>query len=208
MIVILMFGLAMALSLPILLVFVLPMQAVPRREITLSLYRAQLVELQQDQALGRIDEAGYQSAKLEIEHRLLAADKLPPDPKGGSGKRLLILTAIILPVGAFILYVPGSTPFLPSAPHAWVMKSQAATQQKLENLIHLLRAHLAQVPPDSVNASQGQAYLAEALTEQAGAITPEALNLFEQSLAHAPLGSPWRALDQKRINQVQAPTTP
>lgn len=207
MILILMFGLAMMLTLPLLLVFLQRDQPTQRRTLTLSLYRAQLAELQHDQTLGRIDETGYQNAKLEIERRLLTADKLSPDSRGGGGKMLLILTIIVLPIGAFTLYMPGATPYIPSAPHAWVIKNQAETQQKLKALIQLLRAHLAQVPPDSENASEGQAYLAETLTEQAGAITPEALNLFKQSLANAPIGASWRALDEKRINQAQTSET-
>ena len=203
MILIVMFLLAMALSLPVLLVFIRPMQPAERRDTTLALYRAQLTELEQDKISGRLNQPSYASARLEIEHRLLAADKLPADPKGGNAKMLLILTAIILPIGGFVLYLPGATPFLPSAPHAWLIKQQAVGQQKLQDLIAMLRNHLAQVPPDSVNASQGQAYLGEALTEQAGAVTPEALQLFKQSLANAPIGSSWRALDQQRIMQAQ-----
>ncbi len=77
-------------------------------------------------------------------------------------------------------------PGVPSEPHAQWAAQQAATQQRLDQLIGLLRAHLATVTPNSPDASQGQAYLAEALTEQAGMITPEALSLFKQSLANAP----------------------
>lgn len=200
--------LALGLSLPVLLVFRWPTRQAQRRETTLALYRAQLAELAQDQLLGRIDQASHANARLEIERRLLAADKLPPDPQGGSAKMLLILTVIILPIGGFILYLPGATPFLPSVPHAWLMKKQALEEQKLTTLIKLLRAHLAQVPANSANASQGQAYLAEALSEQAGTITPEALRLFQQSLANAPATSSWRALDQQGIMQAQSQAAP
>ena len=63
--------------------------------------------------------------------------------------------------------------------------------------------HLAGADANSVDASQGQAYLAEALAEEAGAITPEALSLFQESLAHAPQNASWRALDLQRIAQAQ-----
>lgn len=205
---IIMLLLALAFSLPLLLVFFRSGQPVSRRETTLALYRAQLAALEQDQALGWIDESGYKNAKLEIEHRLLAADKLPAEPTGGRAKMLLTLTIIILPIGGFVLYLPGSTPFLPSVPHAWLIKKQAAEQKQLEHLILLLRTHLAHVPPASANASEGQAYLAEALTAQQGMVTPEALSLFKQSLAHAPIDSPWRALDQQAIAHAMAQTSP
>lgn len=196
--------LALALSLPVLLALLWPTQPAQRRDTTLALYRAQLTELEHDLTSGEISTNFYTSARLEIEHRLLAADRLPPDSQGGNAKLLLILAAVILPVGGFVLYMPGATPFLPSVPHAWLMKKQAQEEQKLDNLIVLLRAHLAQVPPDSADASQGQAYLAEALTEQAGGITAEALSLFKQSLANAPLQASWRTLDQQRIIQAGA----
>lgn len=208
MILVVMFLLALVLSLPVLFVFLRPVHVAERRDTTLALYKAQLAALEQDSALGHLSPESYASARLEVEHRLLAADKLPPDPKGGSAKMLLILTTIILPIGGFVLYLPGATPFLPSVPHAWLMKKQAMEQQKLQNLIALLREHLAQTSPHSANASQGQAYLGEALTEQAGAITPEALRLFKQSLADAPVGASWRALDQQRIMQAQGQTSP
>ena len=162
MILLIMLLLALALSLPVLLVFLWPVQPSHRRDTSLALYRDQLEELERDQALGRISQAELVGAKLEIEHRLLAADKFSPEPKGGSAKILLILTFFLLPIGGFALYLPGATIFLPSVPHAWLVKRQALEQQKLEKLILLLRAHLALVPPDSVNASQGEAYLAEA----------------------------------------------
>lgn len=204
----LMLLLALLLSLPILLVFLVPFHPVQSRQTTLALYRDQLAELKQDQALGRINSNELASAELEIQRRLLVADKLPADSHTGSAKFLLILTIIVLPIGGFILYLPGSTPFLPSVPHALLIKNQQLVQQKLAGLIAVLREHLAQVPPDSANASQGQAYLAEALTEQAGIVTPQALDLFKQSLANAPAGASWRALDQKRITQAQSQTVP
>lgn len=203
MILLFMLFLALALSCPVLFALFWPYQPVQRRDATLALYRAQLAELAHEQKLGQLDLRSYPEARLEIERRLLAADKLPPDAKGGNAKMLLILTSIVLPVGGFALYMPGATPFLPSVPHSWLLKNQLIEQQKLKSLILLLRQHLADVPPDSVDASQGQAYLAEALTEQAGTITPEALDLFERSLAHAPPHSSWYALDQQRLRQAE-----
>jgi cytochrome c-type biogenesis protein CcmH len=94
-------------------------------------------------------------------------------------------------------------PAVPSEPHAQWAAQEAATQQRLVQLISLLQAHLATAAPNSADSSQGQAYLAEALTEQAGMITPEALSLFRQSLADAPQDASWRQLDQQRVMQAQ-----
>jgi cytochrome c-type biogenesis protein CcmH len=122
----------------------------------------------------------------------------------GNARVLLVATIIALPIAAFALYLPGSTPNAPSEPHALWAQRQADENARLSQFITILRAHLASVDPNSVDASQGQAYLAEALAEQAGAITPEALALYQQSLAHAPADASWRALDEQRIAQAQA----
>ena len=195
MILLFMLLLALAFSLPLLLVFYRTKPPTTQRGAAMALYRAQLAALP-------TSTASYEGARLELERRLLAADKLAPEPTGGSAKLLLVLTMILLPIGGFVLYIPGSTPFVPSEPHARVVAEQMLEQQKLGQLIALLRQHLTQVPPDSANASQGQAYLAEALTEQAGHITPEALALFQNALAHAPLNANWRPLVQQRLMQA------
>jgi cytochrome c-type biogenesis protein CcmH len=204
MILLAMSGLLLALMLPLAFIFRAPKRVQNRREAALALHRAQLAELERDRAEARIGETEYKAAKLEIERRLLAADRFTTPKLDGNARLLLIGVVIALPVMAFILYLPGSTPQIPSEPHAqWVARQEAANA-KLGQFIALLRAHLASADPSSPDASQGEAYLAEALSEQAGAITPEALALFQQSLIHAPAGASWRALDVQRITQAAA----
>ncbi len=204
MILLIMLGLALLLMLPLAFIFIPGLGVRTRREAALALHRAQLVELQHEHADERIGNVEYEAAKLEVERRLLAADALTPAPMNGNARLLLIGTLVALPIMGFALYLPGSTPGVPSEPHAAWAARQAAEDKKLDKIISILRLHLAQVAPDSANASQGQAYLAEALTEKAGAITPEALALFRQSLAHAPQNASWRALDSQRIAQAEA----
>ncbi len=199
---ILMLVVALALTLPLLLAFRRGQNLPERREAALALHRAQLAELDRDLVDGRIGEEEHSGAKLEVERRLLAADALPSQPTGGSANLLLIITLIALPVGGFALYLPGATP-VASEPHAAWVAQQASEQQQIAQLITLLRAHLANAMPGSADASEGEAYLAEALSEQAGAITPEALSLFKQSLASAPPNASWRQLDQQRLMQMQ-----
>ncbi len=198
----LMLVVALALTLPLLLVFRRGQKLPERREAALTLHRAQLAELDRDLADGRIGKEEHAGAKLEVERRLLAADALPAQPTNGNANLLLIMTIIALPVGGFALYLPGATP-VSSEPHAAWAAQQAAQQQQIEQLIILLRAHLANATPGSDDASEGEAYLAEALSEQAGEITPEALALFKQSLASAPPNSSWRQLDQQRLLQMR-----
>lgn len=196
----LMLVLVLALTAPLLLALRKPRAVQGRREAALALHRAQLAELAAELAEGRIGGTEYKAARLEVERRMLAADAQAGPALNGDARLLIVATLIALPIAAFALYLPGSMPNVPSEPHAqWMARNARA-----DRLIALLRAHLAVADPDSVDASQGQAYLAEMLTEQAGAITPEALALFRQSLAHAPAKASWRALDEQRLAQAQA----
>ena len=204
MIYLLMLALALALTAPLAIAFRKPRTLRNRREAALALHRAQLGELDRDRAENRIGATEYQGAKLEVERRMLAADGFAAPALNGDARVLLIVTAVALPIAAFALYLPGSTPDVPSEPHTQWVARQTAENAKLDQFIAILRAHLAKVDPASPDASQGQAYLAEALAEEAGAITPEALKLFQQSLATAPADASWRALDVQRIAQAQA----
>jgi cytochrome c-type biogenesis protein CcmH len=199
-----MLGVVLVLLVPLALAFRKPDSVKNRREAALALHRAQLGELVRDLDDGRIGPAEYKAAKLEVERRLLAADNFSAPALTGDARMLLIATLVALPIAAFALYLPGSTPSVPSEPHAQWAARQAAQDAQLGAFIATLRMHLAGADANSVDASQGQAYLAEALAEEAGAITPEALSLFQESLAHAPQNASWRALDLQRIAQAQA----
>jgi cytochrome c-type biogenesis protein CcmH len=175
-----------------------------RRETALQLHRGQLDELKRDLADGRIAPAEYDGAKLEIERRILTADTLTDAAPDGNARLLLIAAGVLVPVMAFLLYLPGSTPNVPSEPHdAWIAQQQKA-QAQISTVISQLRAHLAGLDPNSADASEGQAYLGEALAEQAGALTPEAIALFKQSIANAPANASWRTLDEQRLVQAAA----
>lgn len=199
-----MLALVLLLTAPLALALRKPRALPSHREAALALHRAQLAEIARDLDEGRIGGPEYQAAKLEVERRMLAADAAESPALNGNARLLLIATIIALPFAAFALYLPGSTPNAPSEPHTQWVKRQADENARIGKFITLLRAHLATVEPNSVDASQGQAYLAEALAEQAGAITPEALALFQQSLANAPADASWRGLDEQRIAQAKA----
>ncbi|MDR3521097.1 MAG: c-type cytochrome biogenesis protein CcmI [Acidocella sp.] len=201
---ILMAVLSVALMLPLLLVFRSRGRVKNRRETAMNLHRAQLDELTRDLEDGRIGAPEYAGAKLEVERRLLTADTLSEPESTGNAKWLLVAVVILVPVMAFMLYLPGSTPDVPSEPHAaWMVKQQQA-QAQIATLITELRVRLANLDPNSPEASEGQAYLAEALAEQAGQLTPESIALFKQSIANAPPNASWRALDEQRLVQAAA----
>jgi cytochrome c-type biogenesis protein CcmH len=199
----LMFGLAIALMFPLLFIFRASASgARGRRDAAIAIHRAQLEELSRDLANGRIADTEFAGAKLEIERRLLAADTLTDTKLDGSAKWFLGITAAAIPAMAFMLYLPGATPHIPSVPHAEVAAREQRAAAQVDTLINQLRAHLAAIDPKSADASEGQALLAEALAERAGALTPESIALFKQSLANAPPNAAWRSLDEKRLIQA------
>ena len=204
MIYLLMLGLALVLMLPLFWSFRKGSAARSRRETALVLHRAQLEELARDLTEARIGKSEYAAAKLEIERRLLSADAINEPQQNGNARFLLVITALLVPIMAFMLYLPGSTPNVPSEPHTqWVAREQAEHAQA-QILITALRAKLATLDPGSAEASQGQAYLGEALAEDAGQLTPESIALFKQSIANAPPNAPWRVLDEQRLVQASA----
>jgi len=194
MILILQLFLAIILVAPVALALRAPRALPTSRDAALALHRAQLDELATDTTLPPDQRA---AATLEVQRRLLTADALPAPAFTGNAFGLLIALLVLLPIMGFVLYLPGSTPFVPSYTHG-----QQETQ--LTDLIAKLRAHLVQAEPGSADASQGEAYLAEALSEQAGAVTPEARALFTDSLANAPADASWRALDTGRLGGTAA----
>ena len=196
--------LALALMLPLFLSFRKTSNFRRRREAALAMHRAQLDELAKDLADARINASEYAGAKLEIERRLLSADSITESQQDGNARLLLGVTAVLIPVMAFLLYLPGSTPNIPSEPHAQWAARQKAQHFQAQILIAALRIKLSTLDPNSAEASQGEAYLAEAIAEDAGGLTPESVALFKQSIANAPASAPWRVLDEQRLAEASA----
>jgi cytochrome c-type biogenesis protein CcmH len=173
-----------------------PPRALPTvRDASLALHRAQLAALTDDDTLPADQRA---AAALEVQRRLLAAGALAAPRLNGDARGLILLLLFALPLMGFMLYLPGSAPNIPSVTYA-------QQQAQLDDIIAKLRAHLALAVPGSDDASQGEAYLGEALTEQARTLTPEARALFTDSLAHAPAGASWRGLDMQRLGGSAQP---
>ena len=92
-----------------------------RADYDLTVYRSQLGELERDLKRGVLDRAELDSARLEIERRILAADaaRRDPTPIAGRPARALSLAAILLvPAGAFGLYLWLGNPGVESLPFA------------------------------------------------------------------------------------------
>lgn len=114
-----------ALALGAGLLLVLPVlragRALPdRARYDTAVYRDQLRELERDIVRGLIGEAEAQSARLEIERRLLAAAEAAPDGAQATRRSPLLAAVVVLLVagGATGLYLVLGAPGLPDAPFA------------------------------------------------------------------------------------------
>jgi cytochrome c-type biogenesis protein CcmH len=128
-----------------------------RRESALVLYRAQLIELENEGQRGRIGPIEQAQAKLEIERRLLSTAATPEEalPKAGRPSWILPALVLLLPALAIALYLPGATPTMPAAPLA--PRIAAAEEQARQDLamLDMLRAKIQTLDPHSEQARQG-----------------------------------------------------
>jgi cytochrome c-type biogenesis protein CcmH len=137
-----------------------------RRDTAVALHRSQLDEIERDRIDGRLPEAEFQGARLEVQRRLLAADAIPEPEANRSARGLLIATLVAIPVAAVVLFVPTGVPFIPSEPHADVLRAQSAAKARDDALVAQLEQKLAQIPPQSEQARQGYLLLGQALISQ------------------------------------------
>jgi cytochrome c-type biogenesis protein CcmH len=95
-----------------------------RREYDLSVYRAQLKELERDQQRGLLGPDEARAARLEIERRMLAADaddragRAPARAAGRRGLAVALVLVVALPALSVALYALLGRPGLPGMPFA------------------------------------------------------------------------------------------
>jgi len=94
-----------------------------RVEFDLAVFRDQLAEVDRDWERGLLDAEQAEAARIEVERRMLAAadDKTPapPEPRHRHGGLVFAALAIVLvPAGAFGLYLTLGTPGIPDQPWA------------------------------------------------------------------------------------------
>lgn len=134
-----------------------------RRESAIGLYSAQLVELDRDLGEDRLSSTDYQSARLEIQRRLLgAADSQEAAPQTAGNPFLLLAALTLIPAGAFLLYLVAGSPGMPAAPHSQIAAALSDRAAQEEKLIRQLRARLAQGDPKLDQIRQGYVLLGNA----------------------------------------------
>ena len=116
-----------------------------RKDSNISIYRDQLRELEVDRAAGTLADADYQTARVELEARLLE-DAVPDAAPARSSSRALLLTiALAVPLCAAVLYAVVGTPGAigpRSDPHAF-------DEQQLTTLVERLAARMRENPDDA-----------------------------------------------------------
>ena len=111
----------------------------------LAVFRDQLEEIDRDRERGLLDEDQAESARQEVERRLLAIpepDEAPAPLGGGAGRALALAIALAVPAAALALYFGLGTPGLPGQPFA--ERQDTAPSGDIATLADNLSARLAQ----------------------------------------------------------------
>jgi cytochrome c-type biogenesis protein CcmH len=132
-----------------------------RRDAAMTLYRAQLVELENEGERGRIGPAEQAQARLEIERRVLTMASAVEEalPRPGRIGWLLPALIVLLPLGGLALYLPGATPNMPAAPLAPRVAAAQEQMQEDQAMLSMLQAKIATLDPHGAQARQGYVLL-------------------------------------------------
>ena len=145
--------LAFASLLPILAPLLRGSRPAPSRaSFDQAVYRDQLHELDRDIARGLMAQTEADVARLEIQRRLLAADKRPAAPPRLAQSPVLAgLVFVFIAAGSVSCYLWLGAPFLPDAPYSARQAEVAPAQgtSSLEKTTETLAAKLKQDPSDA-----------------------------------------------------------
>jgi cytochrome c-type biogenesis protein CcmH len=150
---------AAALAFIVLPLFLQRVAPARRAEYDIAVYKDQLREVERDVARGALDGAAAQSARLEIERRLLAADSDAQNADGMAGGSLARVSAwrwtaalaLILAPAAVLIYLDHGTPGMPQisfADRAADREADADRAAQVAGLIGQVEARLAANPDD------------------------------------------------------------
>jgi cytochrome c-type biogenesis protein CcmH len=140
-----------------------------RQYASIALHRAQLRELDQELADGRLVIEEHAAAKLEVQRRLLSDAALTETVGTPAGTSSIVLTAVLVPAVALLLYlrlgqpnfppkdVPGAGPEQPAA-----QVEDPAKAAKDEAIIGQLRARLEVMDPHAPRTVEGYQILGQA----------------------------------------------
>ncbi len=126
--------------------------SVSSRQLTATVYRDKLAELDQDLAAGSLSAADHEQSRAELQRRLIddsaGADAVPVEPAAPKAKRLFVVLSLLLPMSALGLYLfvgaPAALNIGPN-PHP-----QGVSSTDIEKMVSGLAAKL-ETEPDNVN---------------------------------------------------------
>jgi cytochrome c-type biogenesis protein CcmH len=122
-----------------------------RRDIGVAIYRAQLAEIERDEAQRIVSRVDAQSAKVEAARRLLTADAAAEKPPAAPRTRARLASFAVLifvPALSLTVYATIGHPDLPDAPLAARLQSSPPERLDLAAAIAKVEAHLTQHPDD------------------------------------------------------------
>ncbi len=119
-----------------------------------AVYRDQLEEIQRDRASGLIGDAEAEAARIEVSRRLIAAADAADSEHPAEETTALVhrrVTAIaglvLLPAGAFALYLTLGSPDLPGEPLAARVQTSAEARN-VQDMVARVEDHVARNPKD------------------------------------------------------------
>ena len=130
-----------------------------RRDSAMAIHRAQLVELERDEAQGRISPAEHETAKLEIQRRLLSADAAAEPDARASGAGPILFALLAIPMAGAFLYLISGQPDMPGAPRAERLAQIEAQNKDAAGMVDKLKARIAELDPKSEQAREGYVLL-------------------------------------------------
>lgn len=140
-------ALALVLLAPLAMALYAPAETRDRAEADRALFHAQLAELAREREVGRLSEAAYHDAMLEVQRRLLAAPPPPAMVAASPGARMPVLaTLLAVPALALGFYLLHGSPGLPSA--GFAARQELGTRDEI--LLAQLRARVAEMPAGDV----------------------------------------------------------
>jgi cytochrome c-type biogenesis protein CcmH len=121
-----------------------------RARFDLAVYRDQIAEIERDVARGLVKPEDAESAKREIERRIIASGSASDAPGASPPKkRLAALLAAGVAVGAFGFYLLTGVPGLPDLPFASRSTNEAEAAMSVQDMVNGLAAKLQANPDDA-----------------------------------------------------------
>jgi cytochrome c-type biogenesis protein CcmH len=120
-------------------------EVLERDDAALAIFKDQLSEVDRDAARGLIAGPDAEAARTEIKRRMLSASRETSQGNQSTGSWLVVLFALLVPLGGAGIYTLTGSPTTPSMPFAERAAEQTDAQE-LQTLVTRLRTQLEEDP--------------------------------------------------------------